>query len=118
HIAGGHGPLRMRDDDELRPLLEFLNHPHVTFDVPLVESRIDLVEDTEGTGLALEDREQKRHRSERLLATAQERNAAELLSRRTGDNIDAALEHVLRVFEHDVPVPAAEQLAEQLLEVL
>ena len=34
-----------------------------------------------------------------------------------GDDVDAAIEHVLRVLEHDVPFAAAKKLAEQFAEV-
>ena len=44
-------------------------------------------------------------------------DAPQLLARRAGGDLDAALQHVGPVFQDDVRLPAAEQLAEQLLEV-
>jgi len=46
----------------------------------VVERRIDLVQQTEGRGIEIEDREHERHRGERLLAAGQEMNGAVALA--------------------------------------
>ena len=53
----------------------------------------------------------------RLLAAAQQRDAARLFAGGAGHDVDAALQDVFRVFQDDVPFAAAEDLAEELLEV-
>ena len=67
--------------------------------VGLVERSVDLVEDAEGRGLELEDADQQRERGERLFAAREQKDVLQLLARRRGDDVDAALGGVLRVGE-------------------
>src|SRR5688572_20097995 len=55
-----HGAARVGDQHELSLLLQALQHAHEAADVRVVERSIHLVEDAEGRGLVLEDREQQR----------------------------------------------------------
>ena len=116
-VGRGHRPLLVRDDDELAPVEELAQHAREAGRVRLVERRVHLVEDAERARLAPEDREQERDRGERLLAAGEERERAQFLARRAGGDLDAGLQHVEPVFQNDVRLPAAEQLAEQFLEV-
>ena len=92
--------------------------PTKAFDVRFVERRVDFVEHAERAGPAAKNRQQQRHAGQRFFAAAEQRNVARLLARRTGDDLDAAIEDVDARVEHDVGLAAAEQLAEQRLEVL
>ena len=64
-------------------------HSRETIDIRLVERGVDFVEDAEGTRLAAEDGEQQGNGGERLFAAAQERNTAQLLAGRAGDDADS-----------------------------
>ena len=59
----------------------------------------------------------QRHAGHRLFAAAEQRNAARLLAGRPGDDLDAAVQNIDVLLQHDVGVPAAEQVAEQRLEM-
>ncbi len=68
-VGGFRGGARVvRDDDELRIRLEFVQHLHEAADVRVVERRVDLVEQTERARLRQENSEQKREGYERSLA--------------------------------------------------
>src|SRR5687767_5259852 len=69
--GAGHRLFRVRDDDKLRPLEEFVEHGDEAFDVGLVKRRINLVEYAKWTGAAAEDGQQQRHASQRLFAAAE-----------------------------------------------
>ena len=60
----------MRDDDELRQVEEVAQDRGEAADVGLVQRGIHLVEQAERAGLAPKDRQQQRHRRQRLLAAA------------------------------------------------
>ena len=72
NIGDRHRPFVVRDDDELRRLLEGFHDGGEPLDVGFVESRIDLVEDAERTRLALEDGHDEGDGRHRFFATAQE----------------------------------------------
>src|SRR5262249_29626067 len=97
---------------------ELLDHSQVAVDVSLVERGVNFVENAERAGLALEDRQEQRNGRHCLFAPRKERNAAQLFSGRAGDHVDAALQDVIGVFEDDVSLAPAKELAEQLFEVL
>ena len=81
-------------------------------DVGLVERSIDFVEDAEGRGLELEDSDQQRQRGESLFSAGEQQDVLQLLARRRGDDVDAALVGVLRVGELHEGLAAAEELGE------
>src|SRR5690606_11532537 len=63
-----HGALLVRDDDELRVLLELAEDLQEPAEVDVVERRLDLVHDVERRRAGLEDRDEERDRGERALA--------------------------------------------------
>ena len=117
NVADAHRALVVRDDDELRLVKEFAHEVREAVDVRLVERRIDLVEDAERARPRAEDRQQQRHGRQRLLTARQKADALKLLAGRTGDDLDAGLQHILRVLEVHVGLAAAEELAIEFLEV-
>jgi hypothetical protein len=108
----------VRDDDELRLLLELVEHPHVAPDVLIVERRVDLVQQAEGTRLRQEDAEQQRQRHEVALAARQEVNALRALAARRRMDLDVAIQRRVGVLELEVALATAEQRHEDLTEVL
>ena len=77
-------------------MLMLLQHVGEPADVGFVERRVDFVEHAEGAGLVLEDADQQRERGERLFAAGEQQHVLQLLARRRGDDVDAALGVVLR----------------------
>ncbi len=116
-VGHADGPLVVGDDHELRMLGEALHHPDEAVDVRFVERRVHLVEDAEGARLHHVDREEERHRRHRLLAARHQGHALELLAGGLGDDVDAALERIALVDQDEGRLAAAEELAEDLLEV-
>ena len=86
-------------------------------DVGIVERRVDLVEQAERAGLVLEEREHQRDRGQRLLAAGEQLDALQALARRLRDDLDAALDRVVLVEQGQPGASAAEERAEDLLEV-
>ena len=107
----------MGDDYELGVLLEFLEQHIEPLVVGLVECGVNLVEEAERRGLCLEDGEQQRYGGHCLFAAAEQRDAPGFLAGRFCDYFDAGVEDVGGFFEDDVGLAAAEELAEDLLEV-
>ena len=99
HVGAGHGPFRVRDEDELRTVQKLAQHVGEPADVGLVQGGVHLVEDAERTRLALEDRQQQGHGRHRLLAAAHQRNTPQFLARRPGHDLDAALQNVRLVLQ-------------------
>ena len=85
-------------------------------EVGVVERGLDLVEDVERRGAGLEQRHQERHRDQRPLATGEQREPLDLLAGRPGLDLDAGVEHVVGVGEHQPALAAREQPREGLLE--
>src|SRR5262249_52335207 len=79
--------------------------------------RVDFVEQAERAWLEAEHAEHQGNRRQRLLATRQELHALQALSRRLGDDLDAALERIVLVEQREPGASTAEQRAERLLEV-
>ena len=109
----------MRDDDELRVLGELFQIPCEAIDVRLIERRLDLVQNTEGHGAGLEDREQDGDRREGALAAREQRDLGELLPGGRDDDLDARIERIVAVgiVELHLRLAAAEEFAEDLREV-
>src|SRR5688572_22441688 len=140
-VGDRHRALGVRDHDELALLEELLHDQVEAAVVGLVQRRVDLVEDAERAGLALEDAHQQRDAGHRLLAAGELADRRGLLARRVGHDLDAGLEDVdlLLLRENHLPVgprlrlsalvldlrlqvnvrlPTPEQLAEHALEML
>ena len=118
HVDHLHRALDVRDEDELRPIGHRADHLVVSGNVGFVERGIDLVEDAERRGLDLEDGEDERDGRECLLSAAHELDARQLLAGRLRQDVDARLEHVLRVRQPKRRAASTEHPREQLLELL
>ena len=108
----------MRDRDELALVHEAVEDFDEAGDVRLVERGVHFVEHAERAGLHHVDGEEERDGGHGALAAGEEADALELLAGRLGDDLDAALERVGVVHEHEVRPSAAEKLGEHDLEVL
>ena len=97
---------------------EPLQHADEAVDVRFVQRRVQLVQHAERAGLDLVDREQQRHGGHGLLAAGEQRDGLQLLAGRAGDDVDAALQHVVLVREDQVGFAAAEDLGEHDAEVV
>ena len=69
-----------------------------------------------GVGIDLQQAEQQRDDRQRALAAAQRQQALQLLARRSGDDVDARAQQVVRLGQDQPRLAAAEQLREALLE--
>ena len=116
-VGEGHGFFRVGDDDELRPLEKLAEHADEAFDIGFVERGIDFVEHAEGAGAAAKNRQEQGHAGEGLFTAGKERDVARLFAGGPGDNFDAAFQYVGPLFEHNICLAAAEQFAEELLEM-
>ena len=85
-------------------------------DVDLVERRLDLVEDTEGRGVNVENSEEQGDTYECLLTAGEKRKILDYLSGRCDVDVDTAVENVIGIGEHQLCVTAAEKLTEYALE--
>src|SRR6185436_15853454 len=110
--------LVVRDEDELRMLRHLADHLGEAADVRVVERRVDLVENAERRRIDEEQREDQADGDQRLLAARQQGDAVEALARRTNDDLDAGLQQIVLVGEHELALTAAEQARENLLERL
>ena len=108
----------MRDHDELRLVLELVQHPHVATDVGIVERCIHFVQEAERRWLGEEDAEQQRECHQGSLPAGQEVNALGPLAPRAGVNLDVAVEREFRILQPEVALTAAEERHEDLAEVL
>ena len=66
-------------------------HVGESADVGFVQRRVDFVQHAERAGLVLEDADQQRQRSEGLFAAGEQQHVLQLLARRRGNDVDAAL---------------------------
>ena len=107
----------MGDDDELRVFEEVLDDEGEAFGVGFVEGGVDLVEEAEGAGLALEDGHEEGDGGHGFFAAGEEGDGLKLFSGGAGDDFDAAFEDVVGVFEDDFGTASAEEFAEEFGEV-
>ncbi len=84
----------------------------------IVERRVDLVEHADRRRVGEEHREDEGQRRERLLATREQRQRRGLLARRFGDDLEARFQRVLVLDQLQLGGAAAEQLGEQVFEVV
>src|SRR5213596_2723932 len=117
-VGGLHGARVVRDDDELRQVFELREQAHVAAHVGVVQGRVHLVEQTEGTRLGEEDREQERHGDQRALAGREQVDPLRALPARRRVDLDLALERLVLVREPHVAFTPAEQRLEHRAEVL
>ena len=107
----------MRHNDELALIEEFAQDARESRRVGLIERGVHFIENAEGARLAPEDRQQQCDGRERLLAAGKERKRPQFLSWRPSGDLDAGFENVHAIFQDDIGLTAAEEFAEELLEV-
>lgn len=95
-----HGSLLVRDNNELRRLLQLLEDGEQARQVHVVQGGLDLVHHVERRRARLKDRDQERNRGQGTLAARQQRQTLHLLAGGPSLNLDASREHVLRIGEH------------------
>ena len=113
-----HGAAAVRDDEKLRVLGEAAHVLHVARNVRLVECSLDLVHDAKRRRPHLQNRKVERDGHERHLAAGHQAQRRERLTGRLHLDLDAAVEHMLRILEHERRLAAAEELQEGLAERL
>src|SRR5262249_24324281 len=95
-----------------------LQNANEPVDVRFVQGSIEFVQHAERTRLHLINREEQRNRSHCLLAARQQRDGLELLSRRTRNDVDSALQDVVFVHQNQVRFAAAKDLGEHGSKIL
>src|SRR5579863_182751 len=110
-----HGRLVVGDEDELHAVGHVAHDIAEAADVVLIERRVDLIEQAEGRGIQVEDREHQRDGGKCLLAAGQQVDAAVLLAGRAGHDGDARVQGIV-AHELEVRVPAAEEPRKALLQ--
>ena len=91
----------MGDYDQLGDLRQRAQRFAVAFHIPIVQWRIDLIENTERCRVQLEECKQQCHSGKRLLATRQQVDRAVSLARRSRHHCDSRRQQIiLRQFEH------------------
>ena len=108
----------MRDDDELSPLLELVQHFHIPANVLVIERRVHFVEQTERARTGEEDTEEQRQCHQCTLAARQQMDALRLLATRTGVNLDVAIQRLIRIFKPQITFATTKKRLEDLLEVV
>ena len=87
-------------------------------DVVIVERGVHFVQHADRRRIGQEHREDQRQRGQRLLAARQQRQRRRLLARRLGHDFEAGFQRVVAFDQLQFGGAAAEQLGEQMLEVL
>ena len=117
HVRAADRALVVGDDDELALADKAVEDFDEPADVRFVEGGVHFVQHAERARLDHVDREQQRDGGHRAFTAREEAHALELLAGRLGDDLDARLERVAVVHEHEVRAPSAEELGEHLLEI-
>ena len=99
----------MRYHNELRSVGVTLDVLCKSFDVDLVQCRLDLVENTEGRGVDLKRCKEERDSDKRLLASAELHQILDYLSGRCSLYLNSAFKHVFGVCEIYLGRAAAEK---------
>ena len=112
-----HGLVVVGDDDELGLVLDGLHQVEEPAEVDLVEGRVHFVQEAERRRPVAEQGEHEGHRGQRFLAAREQGQVLDALAGRLGDDLDAALERVVRLEELDLGVAALEDQGEDIAEV-
>ena len=117
HVGRFHRALLVRHDEQLGLVAELVHEIEEPVQVHVVERGLDLVHQVEGRRAGAEHGEEIRERGQRALAARQQREPADDLPRRPRLDLDARVQQIVRVGEHEAARPAGEQHCEQLGEV-
>ena len=107
----------MGDDNELR-LFQVVQIAGESVNVPVVQSGINLVQQTEGRRPYLQNGKVQRRSHKSLFAAGQQRNCLDLLSGGLHPDLNAAGQRILRVLQDQLPLAAAEHLLKHLAEIV
>ena len=118
HVGLLHGAPAVGDDDELGLIAHPPQVPGETHHIVVVQGGLDLVHDAEGGGPHLQDGKVQGDGHKGPLAAGQQRQGLEGLARGLDLDLDAAAQHVLRVFQLQLSLAAPEQLYKNFLEGL
>ncbi|KXK05425.1 MAG: hypothetical protein UZ17_ACD001000615 [Acidobacteria bacterium OLB17] len=116
--CGLHRAFVVRNDDELRLFGHIRDLAYEPADIRLIKRRIDLVKQAERRRPVFEDRHYERDRGHRLFAARKQQDILQAFARRLCDDLDAGFENVVGLEQRHLALPAAEKLAEELLEIL
>ena len=106
----------MRYQDELRMLTHLFDYLDEPIDIGVVQRRVDLIEKAERARFGQEDREQQAYRRQRFFTAGQERDRLKFFAGRLHNDIDAGLEVVVIIGQHQLGFAAAEKAREDHLE--
>ena len=112
-VGGLHRALLVAHDEQLGLVAELGNEGQEAMQVDVVERRLDLVHHVERRRPAAEHGEEERQRGQAALATRQQRQLLDVLPARLGLDLDAGLQQVIGLGEHEPPRPAREEVAEE-----
>ena len=107
----------MRNHNELRICTEFLQIIREIADVRVIQRSFDLIQNTEWRGFELEHGEQQRNGGQRALAAGEQAQKLTFLSRRLNNNVNAAVQRILRVHQEQLRLAAAKEAREGFGEV-
>ncbi len=108
----------MGDDDELGLFRQVVQIAGKALHVPVVQGRVDLVQQAEGRGPDLQNREVQGRCHKGLLAAGEEGDGLDLLSGGLDPDLNAAGQGRLRVLQNQLALAAAEHLLEGLPEIV
>ena len=108
----------MGDDDKLGLLRQIVKIACKPLYVPVVQRRVDLVQQTEGRRPHLQNGEVQRRRHEGFLAAGEQRDGLDLLSGGLDANLNAAGQGIFRVFQNQLSLAAAEHFFKSLPKIV
>ena len=108
----------MGDDDELGLLRQIVKIAGKPLHVPVVQCRVDLVQQTEGRRPHLQNGEVQRRRHEGFFAAGEQRDGLDLLSGGLDANLNAAGQGIFRVFQNQLSLAAAEHFFKSLPKIV
>ena len=86
--------------------------------IPVIQSRVDLVQNTEGRGTHLQNGKIQRRSHKGLLAAGEQRDGFHLLSGGLHPDFDAAGQGIFRILQNQLSLAAAEHLLKGHAEVV
>src|SRR6266852_4801640 len=105
--------LIVRDDDELRTLLELAHQRGEGRQAELIERGVDFVHHAKRAGIQQEEGENQRHRAQRFFTARQQANFLDLLASGLDEDIDASFEYVACFGQFEPALATAQKLGEQ-----
>jgi len=117
-VGNLHGLGVVSDDDKLRVFGKVLEQLGKSPGVGRIQSRINLVQEAEGSGLNPDHSKKKRQGSQRLLTTGKGHQILKTPPRLLDYHLNAAVQRVVRVSDLQSRAAPAEQPLEQVIKSL